>query len=91
MVFLLALISIFNFFVIKILSWFFIDIKEITPEWLNYKPFNCSFCFSFWTNITLSILSTWLISPYLFVWISITALDAVAYIVDRYENTEKIE
>lgn len=91
MVFLLAFISICNFFIIKILSWFLIEKKQLTPTWLDYKPFNCTQCFSFWTNITLSILSTWLISPYLFVWIAITALDAVAYIVDRIENTEKIE
>lgn len=78
------------FILIKFLAYFIIEKKELVPEFLNYKPFNCVQCCSFWTNLIVSIASTYFITPWLFPWIVITVLDAIAYLIDKKNNTENV-
>lgn len=78
------------FILIKWLCFFIIEKKEWVPEFINYKPFNCTQCCSFWLNLFISISLTYWFLPYFYVYIIITVADAVAYIVDRRENTRSV-
>lgn len=78
------------FFLVKFMAYYVIEKKELVPDWINYKPFNCVQCCSFWTNLILSIAVTYFIQPWFFVWIIVTVLDAIAYWIDRKNNTENV-
>lgn len=87
----LIILSPILFFFIKFMAWYVIEKKEWIPEWLNYKPFNCVQCCSFWTNLILSSTATYFIHFDFYLWILITLLDAVAYLIDRKQNTVSID
>ena len=61
------------------------------PRWLNYKPFNCNLCLTFWTLVV--IYTTLLIVGYNWLGISgliMAALNALAMYINQRKNTESI-
>ena len=42
------------FFTINWLVWWVIDKKELVPDWLQYKPFICRTCCTFWVTIAVA-------------------------------------
>ena len=81
-----AVISVFLFFAVKWFAWFSVDYKGWIPEFIDYKPYKCSFCLAFWTNLILSIGLMFISMGFIFL-AGLAVFDAVAYFVDRKQNT----
>lgn len=77
---LIILSTILLFFAVK---WLASLVVDKLPEWLNYQPFNCPTCLSFWLNIGLSCCLTFLVTHWCIPYIIITLLDGVALIIDK--------
>lgn len=61
------------------------------PRWLNYKPFNCNLCLTFWTLVTI-YTTLWIVG---YNWLGISglimaALNALAMYINQRKNTESI-
>lgn len=76
------------FFAVKWLAFLITKNVEL-PVWLDYKPYNCPTCLSFWLNIGLSVCLTFLITKLSIVYIIITLLDGVALLID-YRNFKSL-
>lgn len=63
------------------------------PEWLNYKPWNCYLCLTFWTLlfIYLSVGLIFNLKITLFGGILLTVMNALAMWIDQKHKTIKIE
>lgn len=85
-----ALAVVILFIGIKALLHCLIDNHKL-PNWLNYKPFNCMKCASFWSMVFtyvilgLSLKAWWLLG----IGLLLTALDTAATIIDE-KNTVSI-
>lgn len=75
----------------KYLTFNITEVWEL-PKWLNFKPFNCNLCLTFWTLIalytTLWILGYW--------WTGISGiilaiLNAIAMYIDQKKKTVEIK
>lgn len=78
------------FIAVKYAAHWLIENRHI-PSWLNYKPFNCELCLTFWLliGVYLSFLIfNWWILPIAGVILAI--LNAIAMIVDQRNKTVKI-
>lgn len=56
------------------------------PSWLDYKPFNCSKCLSFWLMGTIYVISSYLLEWNLLILIlglTLTILNTIAKIIDE--------
>lgn len=80
------------FIPIKYLTWKITEVWGV-PEWLDYKPFSCYLCLTFW-----SLLACYISVGLLFhLWITmavgglITVLNAIAMWIDIKNKTIKIE
>ena len=76
------------FFAVKWLAFLITKNVEL-PVWLDYKPYNCPTCLSFWLNLGLSVCLTFLITKLSIVYIIITLLDGVALLID-YRNFKSL-
>lgn len=61
------------------------------PRWLNYKPFNCNLCLTFWTLVVI-YTTLWIVG---YNWLGISglimaALNALAMYINQRKNTESI-
>ena len=90
---LLQLLLIFTiFFPIVYLVNLWVNQKDY-PEWLNYKPFNCRICCTFWVLLAIYIVMG---LAFHFWWTSIggiilTALNAIAMKVNEKNKTISLE
>lgn len=80
------------FFVVNYLAWLITE-KWGLPEWLQYKPWVCRTCLTFWTLIF--IYSTILVSfSCLYIGIVgniLAILNALAMWIDQKQKTVKLE
>lgn len=79
------------FFVVRYLAWKITD-KWGLPRWLNYKPFNCELCLTFWSLITI-YTTIWLSFSCLYMGIGgiiLASMNALAMYVDQKNKTIKI-
>ena len=88
------ILTIIVFFGVKALIYYLTDIKGL-PAFLNYKPWICYKCFSFWSLLFLYI-NIFIISKFdmwyiLIAGIVLTILDAIALIVDEKNNIISID
>ena len=61
------------------------------PKWLDYRPWNCNTCCTFWTLV--AIYTTLLIIGYTWLGISgliMAVLNAIAMYIDQKQKTESI-
>ena len=67
--------------------YYVIEIKDMTLASLNYRPWTCRTCLTFWTGIWISAVAAlggaW---TFALTMASISTLDAVAKKVDEYER-----
>ena len=61
------------------------------PQWLDYKPFNCNLCLTFWTLVAI-YATLWIIG---YNWAGIAGLilavlNALAMYINQRRNTESI-
>lgn len=81
------ILTIIIFFITKYVI--FIITEKGLPNFINYKPYCCYKCFSFWTLIFIYVnsiicLNTWYLS---IIGIIITILDAIALHIDENNTT----
>ena len=66
---------------------------EYKPEWLNYKPFNCNICLTFWMLIVIyaTIGITLNLNLFLYGGIIFTIANALAMKIDEVNKTVTTE
>lgn len=80
---LLIIISlIILFFVVKWLAFLIVQNVQL-PAFLDYKPYNCNDCLSFWLNLFISATITFLITKLSIIYIIITLLDGIAMFFEK--------
>lgn len=87
-----VLLILLLFFPLKWTAWKMTE-EWGMPEWLQFKPWNCNLCLTFWT-----LLFTYVAVGILFsLWItlmggvSLTIMNALAMWIDQRNKTVKIE
>jgi hypothetical protein len=78
-----------------VIRWFAWKVTEVwgLPEWLQYKPWNCKLCLTFWSLI-VSYLAIGLIFHLpitLFGGIALAIMNALAMWIDQKNKTIRIE
>ena len=76
------------FFTVKFLAWKITDEWGL-PQWLQYKPWECYKCLSFWSLIAFYgvcglILHLWITMA---VGVVLTILDTIAIIINQKQKT----
>lgn len=80
------------FFIINYLSWYITEVKGL-PQWLQYKPWICRLCLTFWSLIAV-YCTIWASFQCLYigtVGIALAIMNAIAMYIDQKNNTVKIE
>jgi hypothetical protein len=79
--------------VISFAYWWTEGRGEYKPDWLNYKPFNCKICLTFWTLIVIYVTIGLTLNLNLFLWggIIFAAANALAMKIDEKNKTISID
>ena len=79
--------------VISFAYWWTEGRGEYKPNWLNYKPFNCKICLTFWTLIVIYVTIGLTLNLNLFLWggIIFAAANALAMKIDEKNKTISID
>lgn len=88
-----AIIVIALFLIIKWLAWNVTERRWGFPAFLDYQPYNCYKCLSFW-SLSASYTAVGLLFQAYIVLICgllLTVLDTIAYIIYEKNNTLKLE
>ena len=79
------------FFVVNYSAYYMTEVKTM-PQWLQYKPWNCKLCLTFW-SLVVSYLTVGLIFNLpitLYGGIALAILNALAMWIDQKNKTIKI-
>lgn len=90
-----------NLLQIILVGALFLPVKMLTykitdewglPKWLDYKPFNCYLCLTFWSLLAvyLTIGLIFNLKITLFIGVIIAVLNAIAMYIDQKNKTIKI-
>ena len=93
---LLTIIQILIIFVVFIpVSWLAYMVTEVwnLPAWLQYRPWNCRTCLTFWTLLALYVAIGLIFNVYVTMigGIILTILNAIAMYVNQKNKTIKVE
>lgn len=79
------------FFAVGYFSWWFTE-KDNVPEFLEYKPFQCRLCLTFWllVGIYLALGISFELWVVLIVGVILAALNAIAMHYEQKNKTIKI-
>jgi hypothetical protein len=76
------------------IRWFTWKITEVwgLPEWLDYKPFNCKLCLTFWSLLAAYLSIGLIFQAYITLigGIVLAILNAIAMWIDQRNKTIKI-
>lgn len=80
------------YFAIVIGAYYMTEVKQ-TPKWLQFPPFNCKKCLTFWSNLIIGIIIGISFNLYItMATISVMAvLTGIAMNVDQKRKTIKID
>lgn len=80
------------FLPVKMLTYKITDEWRL-PKWLDYKPFNCYLCLTFWSLLAvyLTIGLIFNLKITLFIGVTIAVLNAIAMYIDQKNKTIKID
>jgi len=79
------------FLLVRFLAYYITEVKGL-PQWLNYKPWNCQLCLTFW-----SLIATYLSAGVIGLQITmiggiiLAILNAIAMWIDQRNKTVTIE
>ena len=79
------------FFIVNYGAYYITEVKGL-PTWLQYKPWICRLCLTFWTLI-FTYTAIWLSFSCLYLGISgilLASMNALAMYIDQRNNTIKI-
>ena len=79
------------FLLVRYFAWKFT--LGSVPGWLNYKPFNCELCLTFWSLISIYLTIGFAIGLWVTMGggIALAVLNAIAMWINQKNNTIKIE
>lgn len=75
---------------VKWLTYNIVEKWQAIPVWLNYQPWNCQFCLSFWLNLVVFSVFTYQFTLFFLIGVCLTLLDALAYLIYKKNNTIEI-
>lgn len=81
------------YFGVMVIAQELFESEKWPPKFLNFKPFSCQTCFTFWTHL-FAFGCFWLISEWnltLVIGVMLTILTAIAKKVDEHNNTISID
>lgn len=80
------------FLIVSYFTWWFTE-KDNVPEFLEYKPFQCRLCLTFWllVGIYIAIGISFKLLIVLIAGVILAILNAIAMWVHQKNNTIKIE
>lgn len=81
------------FMIVTWFAWWWTEGREkYRPEWLNYQPFNCIVCLTFWLLVFLYITAALIFSSWTIAitGIILASLNAIAMKVHQKHNTVSI-
>ena len=87
-----ALAALIIFFVVNYGAYWLTEVKGL-PAWLQYKPWVCRMCLTFWSLMAIYI-TLWLSFSCLYIaiyGILLAILNAIAMWIDQKDKTIKIE
>lgn len=88
----LQVILIFAMFIL--IRWFAWKVTEVwgLPEWLQYKPWNCKLCFTFWSLLFFYLTVGLIFNLYITLigGIALAIMNALAMWLDQKNKTIKI-
>ena len=88
----LQVILIFAMFIL--IRWFAWKVTEVwgLPEWLQYKPWNCKICLTFWSLLATYLSIGLIFNLYITLigGISLAIMNALAMWIDQKNKTVKI-
>ena len=92
----MIIIQILIIFVVFIpVSWLAYMITEVwgLPKWLQYKPFICRTCLTFWTLLAIYVAIGLIFGANVTLWggIALTVLNAIAMWINQKNKTIKVE
>lgn len=91
-IFLQFILILVIFLPIRYVAYWITEVKGL-PEWLNYKPFNCKLCLTFW-SLMAAYTAIWLSFSCLYTGIGgiiFTILNAIAMWIDQKNKTVKFD
>ena len=77
---------------VKYAAYWITEVKGL-PDWLNYKPWNCTLCLTFWMLIA-TYVTIWLAFACLYTGVGgiiLAILNAIAMLIDQKKKTIKAE
>ena len=79
------------FFPIRYITYMVTDVWGV-PKWIDYKPFSCNLCLTFWYLIGIYLSVGLIFNLYitLFGGISLAILNAIAMYIDQRNKTIRI-
>ena len=86
-----ALAALIIFFAVNYGAYWLTEVKGL-PEWLQYKPFECRMCLTFWSLMGIYI-TLWLSFSCLYIAIygcMLAILNAIAMHIDQKDKTIKL-
>lgn len=77
-----------------LIRWFAWKVTEVwgLPEWLQYKPWNCKICLTFWSLLATYISIGLIFNLYITLigGIALAIMNALAMLIDQKNKTVKI-
>ena len=85
-----VIIAVVIFFIINYCVWYITEKNRMIPEWLDYQPFNCRKCATFFFFLSIFITVGIIFHLWLFMAVGafITGLNAIAMHVDEQNARE---
>lgn len=84
-----AIAALVIFFVVKYGAHWLTEVKGL-PEWLNYRPFSCDLCLTFWSlmGIYITLWLSFVCLNYMAIYgIVLTILNAIAMYINQRQRT----
>lgn len=79
------------FLAVRYMSYYITEVKGL-PEWLDYKPFNCNLCLTFWSLVAI-YLALWFAFGLTYTGVAgmvLAGMNALAMWIDQRNKTVKI-
>ena len=86
------IISLVVWLAVVYVAFYLTEVKPL-PKWLQFPPFNCRICLTFWTNLAtiMTIGLAFSLWYFLAAGLILTALTAISMKIDQKHKTVKVD